>query len=1113
LSDSRYFLLAISFILWGCNNRVNDVLEEEHQAVEEALFEYLDSDYTGIHFNNTIAETEQFNFLLYEYLYNGGGVAIGDINNDGLPDLYFSGNTVDNKLYLNLGNFQFKDITESAGVQGGRGFKTGVSMVDINNDGLLDIYVVKSALPNPELRRNELYINNGDLTFTESAAAYGLDDPGYGVQAYFFDMDGDGDLDAYILNHPSDMRESNSIILTQHKDGTIRLAEPESYDYISDRLYKNTNNHFVDITESAGLLNNAFGLSAVIADFNNDNLPDIYVANDYVMPDLLLINQGDDTFVNKLDDYFSQTSFSSMGTDYADINNNGCFDLLSLDMLAKDNFRRKMLMMAQNYDKFEKLLKYDLGVQITTNALQLNSCIGQYSNIAFLNNVALTDWSWSVLLADFDNDGLKDIHITNGYLRDVTNNDYAKFEMDRLQKQLNAKEITLLEWIEQIPSVAVPSYLFRNKGNITFEDASKKWNSGPPAFSNGSAYADLNNNGFLDLVVNNINSTPFIMKNKGDELTNNNFITLQLLHQKGKIHLGTIAKAYLSDGTVLTEQYNPTRGFLSSSQHRLHFGIKENLSVAKIDIIWPDGKMQTIDRPELNQIIAIERNPTTNFTPPEYKRRYFEDVSFKLPKNVDHIENHYIDFKREPLLHHKYSEEGPAVSIGDINGNGLEDLYIGGAMGYAAKLFIQNQDGTFSEKLIPAFQDDKHHEDVGALFFDANGNGHLDLYVVSGGSEKPENDSFYQDRLYINDGKGSFIRDPQALPQFFSSGSIVKAHDIDGDGQLDLFIGGRVSPGKCPIAPKSYLLKNNQGRFTDVTSQWSEGLQEIGMVCDAAFADLDKDGTSELIVAGEWMPVSVFKQKNGTYKNVTKDFGLDDKKGWWYSLLVDDFTGDGYPDIVAGNMGLNSILKASDEEPLRYYYKDFDNNGSLDAVLCYYNEGKSYPLHNRSRLLEQMIFLRKRFTRYEPYASATIQDVFTKQELKDANILEANHLQHTVFINNKGSRFTSKILPRYTQISVVKSIQAIDIDKDGHKDLVVGGNFYGTDAELGRFDASIGALLLGDGKGNFTDIPPTDSGLLIPGNVRHIVPISIQGKLHYWIVRNNDESSLIEVKL
>jgi hypothetical protein len=948
-----YILIFIFFV--GCKEK-EEILSETSEEKTPALFEFLDSNQTGIDFHNSITETEQFNFLLYEYLYNGGGVAVGDINNDGLPDIYFSGNSVSNKLYLNLGNFTFKDITESAGVNGGRGFKTGVSMVDVNNDGLLDIYVCKSALGDPELRRNVLYINNGDLTFTEKAAEYGLDDPGYSVQAYFFDMDGDNDLDVYVLNHSSNMRESNAIKITQNKEGVVALAIPETYEYLSDRLYENKNSIFTDISEKAGVLNDAFGLSAVIGDFNNDGLPDIYVANDYIKPDRLLINQGNNTFIDKIEDYFKHTSFSSMGSDFADINNDGCFDLLTLDMLPHENFRRKMNAMAQNYDKFDKMTTYGLGAQYAINALQLNSCEGNFSNISFMNDIALTEWSWSVLLADFSNNGLKDIHITNGYVRDVTNNDYAKFKMDELQKKLIAKEISLLDWVQQIPSNPVSNFFFENQDNLTFKNTSITWNSGPAAFSNGSAYVDLNNDGFLDIIVNNIQSPPFIMKNMGRELTKNNFLSIDLKFTPKQINIGTIAKAYLSNGTILTEQYNPTRGFLSSSQHRLHFGVPENSTIDKVEIIWPDRKIQVIEKPELNQILSVAKNTTKNYIPEKLSYTYFEDVSKLLPKEALHKENYYIDFKREALLHHKYSEEGPAVSVGDVNGDGLEDLFLGGAMGHAAKLFLQNKNGSFIQNTLNDFEKDKEYEDVSSIFFDANGNGFMDLYVVSGGNERLANDPMYQDRLYINDGKGNFRKSENALPAFFSSGGIVKAHDIDGDGQMDPHENFRRKMNAmaqnydkfdkmttyglgAQYAINALQLNSCEGNFSNISfmndialTEWSwsvlladfsnNGLKDIhitnGYVRDVTNNDYAKFKMDELqkkLIAKEislldWVqqipsnPVSNFffeNQDNLTFKNTSITWNSGPAAFSNGSAYV-DLNNDGFLDIIVNNI-------------------------------------------------------------------------------------------------------------------------------------------------------------------------------------------------------------------
>ena len=1114
-----FSLLASVLLCYNCNEDktkeeidIIQKIEKEQENQTPPLFTYLKPSETNISFSNDIVETDNFNIITYEYLYNGGGVAVGDINNDGLDDIYFTGNTVSNKLYLNQGNFSFKDITQSAKVDGGKGFKTGVTMADVNNDGLLDIYVCKSVSTQEELRKNLLYINNGDLTFTEKAEAYGLADTGYSVQAYFFDSDVDNDLDVYVLNHPKNLKEANVVKITQNENGKISPAVPSDFTNLSNRFYENRAQTFFDLSEAAGILNDAFSLSAVIGDFNNDFKPDIYVCNDYIKPDRLLINKGNNRFEDKIEDYFSHTSFSSMGSDFADINNDGNPDLLTLDMAPNKNHRRKMMMMMQNYDKFQKMVNYDYGTQYASNILNINNGNGSFSDISFLNNVAQTEWSWSVLLSDIDNDGFKDIHVTNGYMRDVTNNDYARYKMDDLQKRLNTKQITLKNWVEEIPSIPVSAFLFKNKGSNNFEDVSKSWNSGKPTFSNGAAYSDLDNDGYLDVVVNNINDVPFIMKNNGKQQLGNNFLSVSFEYEKGKISIGTIGRLTLSNGVTITESYNPTRGFLSSSQHKLHFGIPIGAEAEKLEIIWPDKRMQIIEKPALNQLITVKRNPTSTFKEEFIIAKFFEDNSSILGTGFSHKENEFIDFKREPLLHQKLSEEGPAVATADVNGDGLEDVYFGGAKDFSGKMFLQTSSGSFKRKAILDFEVDKTQEDTDAVFFDANGDGNLDLYVVSGGNETKANTQNYLDRMYFGDGKGNFSRIRNVLPKVLESGAVVRVHDIDGDGQKDIFVGSRVKPGRYPEAPKSYILKNENGSFKDVTINWGIEISNVGMVTDAEFADLDNDGIKELIIAGEWMPVSVFKFENGSYKNRTEAYGLNEKVGWWNSLTVADINGDGFKDIIAGNLGLNSIFKASTSEPVEIYFKDFDDNGSLDPIITSYNEGISYPLHNRDRVLDQMAFLKKRFTRYEPYSIATINDIFTPEELTDVNILKANHFTHTLFLNQKGTYFKAEVLPSETQISVLNDVVVKDLDKDGKVDLITGGNFFGTDAEYGRYDASIGCTLINSNNNNFKSISSSESGLNIGGNVQHLKTIIVAGEQHILVVRNNALASLIKIK-
>jgi hypothetical protein len=1039
----------------------------------------------------------------YYYLYNGSGVAVGDINNDGLTDIFFGGIMTPNRLYLNKGNFQFEDISLKAGILGGQGIKTGVTMVDINQDGFLDLYVCKSALEDPVYRRNELFINNGNLTFTEKAAEYGVDDPGYASQAYFFDMENDGDPDLFLVNHRFDIGQSHELSLTYGPSGKLELVKSKDPTYQTNRLYVNEKGKFVDKTASAGLLSDAFGLSATLMDINQDNLTDIYVCNDFLSSDLVYINNGNGTFSERFDDFFAHSSFSSMGSDCADINNDGCLDMMTVDMVPEDNYRKKMLAMDQNFTKFRTMQDVGLKTQFSINAIQLNNCNGRFSNVSHLTGTAFTDWSWGVLMNDYNNDTQTDIFIANGFYRDVTNNDYRAFAVDSLQKEYNKGNLTLVNWLNQVPSTKIKSYFYRNNGNLNFTKVSDFWNSGREDISNASATADFDNDGYLDIIVNNLNACPYILKNNGKGKLKNHAIRVKVKDGFKAVDQ-TVLKLYLDDGSVLTRVVNPTRGYMSCSEDIVHFGIGAVQTISKLEILWKDGSLQTVANLKTDTLNVISRSQGN-----EKQTTLADKSQFRvLPlSQIRHQENDYIDFKREPLLHQKYSEEGPAAAVADVNGDGLTDLYLGGSAGSTGSLWIQTKENLFRQEIPADFLRDKFYEDNAATFFDSDGDGDQDLYVASGGNEYAADDTLYQHRLYINNGKGVFTRNKAALPSFRQSGGVVVAHDIDNDGDQDIFAGGRVTPGRCPEPPSSYFLRNDRGVFKDVTAQWGSGLQKAGMVTDAAFADLNKDGKAELIVCGEWMPVMIWEWSGSAFADKSQQWGTSSMKGWWYTLKVADLNQDGFPEILAGNLGLNSQIKASTLKPASMWYKDFDGNGTVDPVLCYYNGDKSYPLHNRDRLLDQMIFLKKKFTRYTSYANATIRDIFTEKQMEGAVELTANTFSHALFSNEGGKAMAWHPLPVETQVSVVKSFEVGDLNGDGTLEILTAGNFYGTDAQFGRYDASIGTLLqVKDKKNTLSAIPVRTSGVNLSGNVRHVLPI---GKQSWIVLRNNDAASLL----
>jgi len=1060
---------------------------------QSPLFELLNPKQTNIKFENHISETENLNVLAYEYFYNGGGVAVGDINNDGLEDIFFTSNMGENKLYQNMGNLQFKDITKEAGKDlAGRpgGWKTGVTMADVNGDGWLDIYVCYSGKVSDDMRRNQLFINQGNGTFKEEAAAYGLDDKSYSTQAAFFDYDNDGDLDMFLLNHS--VKKIDNMEFARYRDDVDELA--------GDKLYENQNGHFVDVSKKAGLRQNplTFGLGIAIADINKDGWPDVYVTNDYNEPDYMYINNGNGTFTNMADKSLRYLSQFSMGVDIADFNNDALPDIITLDMLPEDNRRQKLLQLQENYESFALMVNQGLNPQYMRNMLQLNNggARGEarrgeltFSEIGQLAGVSNTDWSWCPLLADYDNDGYKDLFITNGYFRDYTNKDFLRYWGDyKVKKAVDREPVLLMDLIRAMPSTSVINYIFRNNHNCTFSNQQKQWGMDKPSVSSGAVYADLDNDGDLDLVVNNINESAFVYRNTARERSTAGYLSL-ILHYKKPNWFAIGAKVYVYNRHgVQYEELYPTRGYLSCVSTHLHFGLDSTTIVDSIKIIWPDRTVQLLTKVTANQQLTInystpqpvvEENPVyagkTIFTPADKLFTY---------THTDQSEN---DFKRQLLMLFMYSKCGPVIAKGDVNNDGLEDLFVSGDKNKPGRIYIQNAKGSFYEEPDCVIGDENSSTISAAAFVDVDGDGDLDLYIAKGGYGLYEPGSgALQDELYINDGHGQFKTAMGGLPELnANSKSCVRPCDFDGDGDIDLFVGGRVIPGRYPVAPTSYLLVNNgKGQFTAAKVPFSN----IGMVTDAQWVDLDKDGRKDLVLCGEFMPITVFMNTPTGFVDKTSTYFDKPANGFWFTLQVADLDQDGNDDIIAGNLGLNSCLHVSEKEPGVLYYADFDNNGSIDPFFTYYIQGESYPFVSRDELNEQIYPMRKVFTSYAAYSTATINDIFTKEELAKANRLQVTETRSQAFLNKNGKMIPIE-LPMQAQFSVVTNIIADDFNGDGKKDLLLLGNHSDNRLKIGCIDASYGCLLTGDGKGNFTYINQPRSGLNIKGDVKAAVEL------------------------
>ena len=1074
------------------------------------LFELLPPASTGVAFANMLPEDSAFNILNYLYYYNGGGVAVGDVDDDGLPDLYFSANLGSNRLYRNRGNYRFEDVTARAGVAGPEGWKTGVTMADVNGDGRVDIYV--SAVSYLTMHgRNVLYINAGDGTFADRTKEFGLDFVGYSTQALFFDYDRDGDLDMYLLNHSTH---------TERAVGS-RAPRTERHPRAGDRLYRNDGNHFVDVSEHAGIYGglDGYGLGVVASDLNLDGCPDLYVANDFQENDYLYINNCDGTFTESIATSTGHTSRFSMGVDAADFNDDGRPDLIVADMLPEREDILKTSASSESFNLYDLRIRAGYHPQYARNTLQLNRGRLRFSDIGYLAGVHASDWSWAPLFADLDNDGHKDLFITNGIFRRPNDLDYINYVGNEtvqasLANGITKADLTLLQHMPQIP---LANYAFHNNGDLTFTNRAQSWGLAQPGFSNGAVYVDLNNTGALDLVVNNINAPATIYRNRARELTRHHYLTV-VLKGSGANTAGIGAKVTIAHQGVrqLLEQM-PTRGFQSSVDQRLHFGVGGATLLDSVIVVWPDQRRQVVTQVATDRMLALAQNDaaaahevgTSAPVPP-----IFEDVTARLGVDVRHVENSFYDFNREPLMPHLLSTEGPALAVGDADGDGLDDVYVGGGKWQAGQLLLQRADGTFRGTRQPAIGADSLAEDVNAAFFDADGDGDQDLYVVSGGNEFWGVDDALQDRLYLNDGKGGFQRDPSAIPRLAESGSCVVPGDFDGDGDIDVFIGRRVVARRYGAIPKSYLLQNDgHGRFVDVTREKAPALVEVGMVSSATWTDVDGDRKLDLVVVGEWMPVTVFRQSNGRFVDGTAAAGLARTNGWWNSVMAADLNEDGREDLVLGNLGLNSYVKASPKEPARLYVHDFFGNDATEQILAFYKNGVSYPMAGRDELVRLMPPLRSKYPSYAAFGASRIEDIFPQSELGRAQVREAYMFASAVALNRGNGAYAIEALPKEAQFAPVYAAVAQDFDGDGHRDLLLGGNFFGVTPVRGRYDASFGLLLRGSGRGTFAPADMETSGVAIEGQIRDMKPLrqARHGRA-IAVARNDDKLVMLRVR-